>query len=243
MTSKEKITYTGNAWNVKSALDLELAGFDIIGTSSAAIASSFGFEDGEKIPFELLFTVVELIGNYVRIPISVDIERGYADTIDNLLSNVSRLLESGCKGINIEDVDVADENVLINPELFANKILSLKKEFGSDLYINSRTDTYLKGVEKAKASTIARIKIYQDAGTDGVFIPGLTKEDAIEEIVKNAKVPINLMALPKLPNISRLESIGIKRISFGNFGYEKTYDYHRLIMDEVLNTGNFSKLF
>lgn len=243
MTTQQPILYTGNAWNVRSAQDLEAVGFDIIGTSSAAIANSFGFADGEKISFELLFKVVKHIAAQVSIPVSVDIERGYASTLTNLCRNVEKLLQVGCKGINLEDNDPCGQTSLVAPEQFAEKIYALKKEFGDALYINSRTDTYLQNVPERLAATTDRITIYAEAGTDGVFIPGLIDLEEVARITTASPVPVNLMALPGLAKIDRLVELGVKRISFGNFGYEKCYATHQALMTRIYQHGDIAKLF
>ena len=240
---QNEITYTGNAWNVRSALDLEAVGFDLIGTSSAAIANSFGFPDGEHVPFDLLLSVVQQIRSRVAIPVSVDVERGYATTLDGLVDNVSRVLETGCSAINLEDVDPVNERELLSPELFANKLAALKSAFGAALFLNARIDTYLQNVEQKVAATLDRISVYTEAGADGVFIPGLTDAREIATIVAATALPVNVMAAPGLPPVPELEALGVKRISFGNFGYEKGYVTHHGVMQDIRRSGQFAQLF
>lgn len=241
--SSNTITYTGNAWNAKSATDLESVGFDIIGTSSAAIAHSMGIEDGEQITFDILISIVKSIASEINIPLSVDIERGYANSIDVLKHNVHRLIDIGCAGINIEDVDLTNPNELATSDSFAEKIYQLKKEFSESIFINGRTDTYLLNVNNKLEETISRINIYQNAGVDGIFIPGLTKEEEIKSVIQHSSVPVNVLSLPELPTIGRLSQLGVKRISFGNFGFEKIYSYHKDMMGRVLISGDMRKLF
>lgn len=240
---EKNIVFTGNAWNVRSALDLEASGFDLIGTSSAAIADSLGFGDGEKIPFDLLLTVIRQIRERIALPLSVDLERGYADTLEGLVRNTSRLIEIGCGALNLEDVDPRNARTLLPPDVFAAKIVALKKAFGNRIFINARIDTYLLGIDHSVAATRERMAVYTEAGADGMFIPGLTDGGEIAELVQAAALPVNVMALPGLPPVSELEKLGVKRISFGNFGYEKGYGAHRKLMETIRRTGQLAQLF
>lgn len=92
-----------NAWNVKSAQIIEQNGFAALGTSSGAISNSMGYEDGEKMPFNELLYIVEKITAKVKIPVSVDFERGYTDNLSALTDNIDKLIEAGVVGINLED--------------------------------------------------------------------------------------------------------------------------------------------
>src|ERR1700749_2163619 len=92
-----------NAWNAQSAQLIEKSGFKAIGTSSGAISSSMGYPDGEKIPFNELLYIVGRIKASTTIPLSVDMERGYSDDLDELNANIQTLIELGIAGINIED--------------------------------------------------------------------------------------------------------------------------------------------
>lgn len=57
----EEILLLPNAWDVPSTLSFKEAGFTAIGTTSWAIAEVLGYRDGEKIPFDEMFTLVERI--------------------------------------------------------------------------------------------------------------------------------------------------------------------------------------
>ena len=92
-----------NAWNVKSAQIIEQSGFKSIGTSSGAISSSLGYEDGEKMPFSELLYIVKRIRACTHIPLTVDLERGYTDDTNELTGHIERLVDAGVAGINIED--------------------------------------------------------------------------------------------------------------------------------------------
>jgi len=93
----------GNVWNVQSAKIYEKLNFQAIGTSSAAIAHSLRYDDGEQMPFSDLLFVVEKIQKMVKLPLTVDIESGYGNSATEIAKNIIALAKLGVAGINIED--------------------------------------------------------------------------------------------------------------------------------------------
>ena len=89
---------------------------------------------------------------------------------------------------------------------------------GVDLFVNARTDVYLRGLageDQRVAEALARAKRYRDAGADGLFVPGLADAGQIGEVVAGAELPLNVMAVPALPTASELEALGVRRLSAG----------------------------
>ena len=84
----------GNVWDVVSARAFERSGYKAIATSSAAIAHTWGYEDGEKMPFDLLLRVVERIINSINVPLSVDMEGGYSRDISKIIQNIENFFET-----------------------------------------------------------------------------------------------------------------------------------------------------
>ena len=157
-----------NAWNVKSAQVIEKAGYAAIGTSSGAIADSLGYKDGEQIPFDDLLYVVKRIGACVRLPLTVDFERGYTQDLATLQVHVQRLLDIGVAGINLEDAE--------GEEIYLRKLFCIKNylvKTGQQLFINARTDGFLLKLDAPLETTLRRAKLYQDAGADGLFVTGV----------------------------------------------------------------------
>ena len=149
-----------NAWNVKSAQIIEQNGYKAIGTSSGA-SNSLGYEDGEKMPFSELLYIVQRITSCVNIPVSVDLERGYTDNLDDLTDNVERLIDSGVADINLEDAQGED--------IYLKKLNAIKNHLEKNnqkLFTNARTDGFLQKLDSPLALTIKRAKLYQDAGAD-----------------------------------------------------------------------------
>ena len=103
--------------------------FNAIGTSSAAIASSLGYKDGEEISFEEYFYIIKRISESTDLPLSVDIESGYGNEVDTVVSNIKKLVETGVVGINIEDSIVRKSVRSILPaDVFSEKLKQICKK-------------------------------------------------------------------------------------------------------------------
>ncbi|SFE42039.1 2-Methylisocitrate lyase, PEP mutase family [Chitinophaga sp. CF118] len=235
----------GNIWDVNSARMFEANGFKAIATSSQALANSFGYEDGEKLPFETLLQLAKNVVDVVRIPFSVDIEGGYSRTIDGITRNIEKLHDAGVVGINLEDT-IPDATRQLQSVAEFQKILSAVANHISrnnlDIFINIRTDGFLLGMPTALPETLTRIKSYQDSGADGIFVPCITNRNDIKEVVKATHLPINVMCMPDLPDFEELESLGVKRISMGPFFFNKVYDYIGKLSKEINSNKNFSSI-
>lgn len=236
----------GNVWNVQSALLFQKLGFKAIGTSSAAIATSLGYEDGEKMPFEDLLRIVKNIQAKINIPLTVDIEGGYSRNISELTGNIVALQKLGVVGINIEDSIMNTEREVINAEEFGKTIRLIKSHLSKNninIFINVRTDFYIMGLKKPFEGTLKRIKIYDKNGADGIFVPCIVKEQEIKKIVESTTLPVNVMCMPDLPNFNSLERLGVKRISIGPFLYNDMIGKLEKSIIEITNRQSFNSIF
>ncbi|MGY0556624.1 MULTISPECIES: isocitrate lyase/PEP mutase family protein [unclassified Lysobacter] len=203
-----------NAWDAGSARLIESLGATAIATTSAGVAWANGYRDGSHLPMQRLVDTVASIARVIGVPLSVDFEDGYANDPATVADHASRVIDAGVVGINIEDgVD--------DPDLLVAKIESIKRVAagrGVDLFVNARTDVYLRGLaseDRRVEETLLRAKRYRDAGADGLFVPGLVAVDQIGEVVAGAGLPLNLMVVPGLPTAGELQVLGVRRLSAG----------------------------
>jgi 2-methylisocitrate lyase-like PEP mutase family enzyme len=205
-----------NAWDAVSARLIEGLGARAIATTSAGLAWSNGYSDGNALPEDQLVAAIREIARVIRVPLTVDIEAGYSDDPDVVARLVARILDVGVEGINIEDgAGPAD--------LLCKKIAAIRDQgthSGCDLFINARTDVYLRGIASGHAAieeTLSRCARYREAGCDGLFVPGLSGADAMTTISTSiAPMPVNIMAVPNLPSMDTLQSSGVRRLSAGS---------------------------
>jgi 2-methylisocitrate lyase-like PEP mutase family enzyme len=202
-----------NAWDGGSAALVASLGAKAVATTSAGVAWALGWPDGDALPVE---RVVQAARDVVRgaggLPVSIDMEGGYSDDPGAVAALAGRLVAAGAQGINIEDGGGA-------PEALAAKIASIKAAVGEKLFVNARCDVWLRGVGEAGtrvAEAARRGALYQAAGADGLFTPGLTDAADIAAMVKATPLPLNLLAYPGLPDATTLKGLGVRRLSAGS---------------------------
>lgn len=199
-------------WDPASAVLAQQQGAKALGTSSAALAWSLGYADGQRLPVAELLAAVKRILRVIQLPFTVDIEQGYSHDPMQVAELVLQLAELGVAGINIEDGNES-------PELLCAKIRSCREALaGKELFINARTDVYLVGLAEGEAAVelcMERAALYQAAGASGLFIPCLTDLSAIQLLCRTIQLPINLMWLANLPDKTQLAILGVKRLSYG----------------------------
>ena len=203
-----------NAWDGGSARVIEAAGAKAIATSSAAVAWAHGYPDGQFLPFERLLATVTDIVRIVRVPVSVDVEAGYAATAEEIDQTIARLISAGAVGVNLEDGTAA-------PDLLCAKIERAKKkasQLGIDLWVNARVDVYIRKQAEGQAAfreTVRRAASYKGAGADSIFVPALVDGETIGRMVPEVGLPFNALAWPGLPDGGRLKALGVRRLSAG----------------------------
>jgi 2-methylisocitrate lyase-like PEP mutase family enzyme len=204
-----------NAWDAGSARLIESLGAKAIATSSAAVAWSHGYADGDLLPVPLLVATVEKITRMVKVPVTVDVEGGYSSDPSAVADTVAAVIDAGGVGINIEDG-------IGEPDLLCAKIDRSKAagtRLAVDLFVNARTDVYLRSLtagDHRVEETLARADRYRAAGADGLFVPGVTDPTEIRAISSAARLPLNVLARPGLPPALELEALGVRRLSAGS---------------------------
>jgi 2-methylisocitrate lyase-like PEP mutase family enzyme len=131
-----------------SARIIEHAGAKAIATSSAAVAWSHGYPDGQAIPREALLATVREIVRVVGVPVSADVEAGYAPDADAAGAFAARVVEAGAVGVIVEHGTGA-------PDLLAAKIERMKTaaaKAGGALRVNARVDVYLRRLAEGPAA-------------------------------------------------------------------------------------------
>ena len=235
-----------NIWNVASALIFQEKQFPAIATSSAAIAASLGYPDGEGMHFSEYLFIIRRIRSAVQLPLSVDIEMGYGGSDEEIYANILQLINLGVVGINIEDSTIhRSTRALKDAALFAKTISYIRNRLqseGLDLFINIRCDTFILNVDNQLEETLHRLRIYETTGADGIFLPCICSEDDIAAVIQHTTLPLNVMAIPGLPGFETLNKLGVKRVSMGNFLFNKTYDNIKDLAQKITTDNNVSAI-
>jgi len=244
--NQEKPLLIGNVWDIPSAKTAEKLNFQAIGTSSSAIASILGYNDGEEMEFSELEYFVKRIALNTNLPLSVDLESGYSRKPKEIVNHIKKLAQIGVVAINIEDSIVNEKRILLDANDFAKTLTEIKEHLEKeniDIFLNVRTDTFILLQENVIEETKKRIQLYQNSGANGIFTPCIEKENDIKTIVDSTNLPINVMCMPNLPDFETLTKLGVKRISIGNFLFDKMYAKFEETVQTVLNQNSFKSIF
>ncbi len=235
-----------NAWDVVSARLFEEAGYRAIGTTSAGIAAALGYPDGERVPRDEMLAVVERIARAVKVPVTADVEAGYADTPTEVARTARAVIAAGAVGLNLEDGAGGPERPLADITVQAAKLRAVREAAtaaGVPLVINARTDVYWLAVGDADgrfAAAVQRLRAYWAAGADCLFVPGVSDGAAIGWLVGAVDGPLNVLVGAETPAIADLGRLGVRRVSVGSGPLRATLGLVRRIADELLWQGTYT---
>ena len=241
-----KILVLPNAWDVASARVFEDAGFGAIATTSAGVAFSLGYPDGQKITREEMLARVARIAKAVKVPVTADVEAGYGNRPEDAERTAREVIEAGAVGMNLEDATGDPNHPLTDVLLQGERVRAVRAaalKTGVLLVLNARTDVYLAEVgppETRYDEVVRRLMAYRDAGADCVFVPGLRDTETIGRLVKDVKCPLNILVGPGSPTVPDLEKLGVARLSVGSSAMRATLGLLRRIAEELRGSGTYS---
>lgn len=201
-----------NAWDHASAAALAARGFAAVATTSLGVAAACGLPDGAGASRAETLLLARRLGRGSFL-LSVDAEGGFSDDPAEVAELAGELAAAGAVGINLEDGRA--DGTLAPAALHAAKIAAVKAAV-PDLFVNARTDTHWLGAADPAEETERRLTLYQQAGADGVFVPGLAEEAGIAALAKSVRAPLNILYSPTGPTLARLGELGVRRVSLGS---------------------------
>ena len=236
-----------NAWDAGSARIVEHAGFPAVATSSAGVACAQGHPDGQSLPWNEMVACIRKIARTVQVPVTADIEAGFASDLQQLQKSITDVIAAGAVGINLEDAlpghnDRGPLYPLADQLARIQAVRAAAEKLGVHLLINARVDAYWQtGVtpEEAMRNTLERGKAYLKAGADCIFVPGLRNPEHIRKVVEEFKSPVNILAFAGSPSIRELKALGVKRVSLGSGPMRAAMGFLRRIAQEVKDNGTY----
>ncbi|PWF48594.1 isocitrate lyase/PEP mutase family protein [Massilia glaciei] len=231
-----------NAWDAGSARLIESLGARAIATTSADLAWSLGYRDGDLLPVDLHVAGIGAIARVITIPLSADIEGCYSDDPSEVGAMVARLIDLGVAGINLQ-------NGAAHPDLLCVKIGAARRaadRLGVSLYINARTDVFYRALvppEARVAETLARAARYRDAGADGLFPLGLADPVQTRAVAGGTELLLNVIAWPGLPSAPELGALGVRRVSAGSWIPQTLWAHTTALVTGFLADGRSEPLF
>ncbi len=250
MHDRSRILVLPNAWDPMSARVIEEAGARAIATTSAGVAFSVGYPDGEAMPRDEMIAAIARIARVVTVPVSADIESGFARDAREVAETVGRVIEAGTVGINLEDaIHGGGPPSLYDLEIAVERVRAAREAAsaaGIPIVINARTDVYLLSIGEPETRfdhAVRRANAYRKAGADCLFVPRISRPADIERIVPALAAPLNLLASSGIPTVNELERLGVARLSVGTGPALAAMSTARKIAGELLGTGTYESLF
>jgi 2-methylisocitrate lyase-like PEP mutase family enzyme len=237
-----------NAWDVASARIFEEAGFPAMATTSAGIAFSLGYPDGQRIPREEMMARIGRIARAVHVPLTADVEAGYGSTAEDAAKTTRDLIHAGAVGMNLEDGSGDPDRPLIDLQRAVEKIKAAREaamQMRAQVVVNARTDVYLLpggNPDADYSEALRRLVAFRNAGADCVFAPGLKDAETIGRLVKAVECPLNILAVPGAPSIPELEKLGVARVSVGSGPMRATLGLLRRVAEELKTSGTYSAM-
>lgn len=237
-----------NAWDVASARIFEDTGFPAIATTSAGIAFTLGYPDGEKISPEEMLGVIGRIAAAVKIPVTADVEAGYGNSPADAARTARGVIEAGAVGLNLEDGTDDSAHPLLDLALQLEKLAAVREEAEDaevPIVINARTDVYLAQVGREEdrfALAMRRAVAFREAGADCIFVPGLRDPETIRRFVAELQFPVNILAGPGFVSTSELEKLGVARVTLGSGLMRSTLGLVKRMAEELRSTGTYASL-
>jgi 2-methylisocitrate lyase-like PEP mutase family enzyme len=205
-----------NPWDQGSARLLAWLGFQALATTSSGSAATLGRLDGSVTRDEALGHAATIV-RATDLPVSADLESGFADDPEGVAETVRLAVEAGLAGCSVEDASGDPDAPIYPAELAAERVRAAAEAAHRGpvrLVLTARAENYLHGRPDLD-DTIARLQRFQDAGADVLYAPGLTSRDEIERLVASLDRPVNVLALPGAPPLAELAAVGVRRVSVG----------------------------
>lgn len=245
----DPVLVLANAWDVASARVIADTGAAAVATTSAGVAWTLGYPDGDAVDVDRAIDLIARVAAAVDVPVTADIESGYGADAAGVGRTVQRVLAAGAVGVNIEDAAPAGGDAPLRP--FAEQVERLAAaraaadEAGVELYINARTDTYLRSVGDPAGrlpETLDRACAYLEAGASGIFVPGITEPATVAKLVDGIDGPLNILVGPGAPSVPELGKLGVARVSAGSSIAAAAYAVARRTAVELSSTGTYDTL-
>ena len=219
MHDRSAILLLPNAWDAGSARLFAQRGFAAIATTSAGVAWSLGYADGEQAPLAEVLAAIARITRVTGLPVTADIETGYGEAPADVAATVRAVIAAGAVGINLED-GRPGHGPLRPIEEAAARIRAAREAAdaaGVPIVINARVDNWMQHDAAAPAERLAdavqRARAYLAAGADCIYPIGLDDRATLAALVQAIDAPVNVAAGPGVPDLAELARLGVARVS------------------------------
>ena len=237
-----------NAWDAASARIFVEAGFAALATTSAGIAFSLGYPDGERIGRAEMLAAVTRVAARVAVPVTADMEPGYGAAPEAVAETVRGVIAAGAVGMNLEDRREDGSGALLDFELAIARVRAAREAAtaaGVPIVLNARTDVFeADGLSPKQrfAEAVRRGNAFREAGADCAFVPFVGDSGTIAQLVREIAAPLNVLGGPNSPTLRELEALGVRRVTFGSAPMRATLGLLRRMAREWREKGTYGTL-
>ncbi len=182
------------------------------------------------------------------LPVNADFQAGYADTPDELASNVVRCVATGAAGLSVEDATGNAMRPLYDRALAVERIraaCAAIRGSGTCTVLTARCEAFLVGHPDPLHTVLDRLVAFADAGADCLFAPGVRDAASIHEIVRAvAPKPVNVLMSTEIRDLTveRLADLGVRRVSVGSALARVAWAAFMRAARSIADTGRFELL-
>ena len=205
-----------NPWDAGSARLLASLGFEALATTSSGFAATLGRLDGAVTRDEAIAHAQTIVAA-TDLPVSADLENGFADDPGGVAETVRRAVDAGLAGCSIEDFTGREDDPIYDAGTAAERVAAAVEAAHAGpvrLVLTARAENHIHGRDDLP-DTIARLQAYQEAGADVLYAPGLRSLEDIRQVVSSVDRPVNVLALAGAPTVAELADAGVARVSIG----------------------------
>jgi 2-methylisocitrate lyase-like PEP mutase family enzyme len=205
-----------NPWDAGSARVLAWLKFEALATTSSGFAATLGLRDGSVTRDQAIGHAALVVGA-TPLPVSADLENGFADEPEGVAQTVTAAIDAGLAGCSIEDFTGRADDPIYDTSLAVARVAAAAQAAHSGprrLVLTARAENHLHGRDDL-ADTVDRLQRYAEAGADVLYAPALTRADDIRAVVTATDRPVNVLAVAGAPSVAELADLGVARISVG----------------------------
>lgn len=205
-----------NPWDPGTARLLTSLGFEALGTTSLGVGNMLG---KKRTDARDVLTNVRAIVDATSLPVSADLENGYADDPAEAAQAIGLAFECGAVGGSIEDASTARRAPVYDFTLAVERVHAAVEAAHSlpmPFVLTARAENFLYGVADLD-DTIRRLQAFETAGADVLYAPGLRTLDQMRTVVAAVGRPVNVVMGFADPSITleQLAEVGVGRVSIG----------------------------
>jgi 2-methylisocitrate lyase-like PEP mutase family enzyme len=208
-----------NPWDAGTAKLLASLGFEALASTSLGLSNMLGRADGAGVVSrDEVLANCRAISGATDLPVSADLENGYAHEPRAAAEMIRLAAEAGVVGGSTEDASGDPAKPIYDFQLAVERVhaaVEVARSLPFPFVLTARAENLLHGRDLDDA--IRRLQAFEKAGADVLYAPGARDLATIRTIVASVGKPVNVVMSAADPalTVAQLGEAGVKRISVG----------------------------